>query len=143
MSNQIQTVTLDAGLVAFADKKGALHSITAEGAIFKGGAALAALKDVAMTVALTKAGNGRFQPACDILANAFPKVIKAYATLYGDKKPWDNKAQFAAFVAAVEVHKAPEKGWSKKQAEARLLMTALLAQLGITSQASQGEVVNA
>lgn len=133
MSNQIAIQTLDANLVAFSDKKGNLHSISAEGALFKGGAALASLKDAAMQLALQKAGNGKYRAAVDILAVAFPKVAKAYATLYAGKDAWSNKASFTSFVDACIVAKAPEKGWTKKQAEARMLLSALSKLLNATA----------
>lgn len=141
-TTQIAVQTLDANLVAFADKKGTLHSISAEGALFKGGAALAALKDAAMNLALHKAGNGKYRAAVDVLSVAFPRVAKAYSTLYAGKEPWQNKASFTAFVDACIVHKVPEKGWSKKQSEARMLLSAL-SQLISSVEAKTPETVNA
>ena len=131
--NQVAVVhTLDANLVAFADKKGTLHSISAEGALFKGGAALASLKDAAMQLALHKASNGKYRAPVDILSVAFPRIAKAYAMLYAGTEPWKNKQTFTSFVDACIVHKVPEKGWSKKQAEARMLLSALSQLLNAT-----------
>jgi len=123
---QLAHLSLDSNIVAFQDKKGNLHGISAEGALFKGGAALAALKDAAMQLALQKAGHGKYRAAADILGVAFPKTQKAFQTLYAGLTTWGNKNSFTAFVEACECAQVPEKGWSKKQAEARLLIGALL-----------------
>lgn len=129
MSTQTQLATNDVQqgiLIAFADKKGSLHSLTLEGAVFKGGkVVMDQIKDAMMNLALLKAGNGKYRAAVDVLSVAFPKVAKAYSTLYAGKDPWQNKAAFTAFVDACIVHKAPEKGWSTKQAQARILLSAL------------------
>ena len=122
-STQIAVQSFD-NAVTFTTKKGLNQSISAEGALFKGGEALKALKDVAMSLALSKAVNGRFAPAADILASAFPKALKAFDSCFG-KAPSTDKRHFAAFLITVQNQKAPEKGWSKKQAEARLLLNAL------------------
>lgn len=113
----------DAGAVAFFDKKGNGHTITAEGALFKGGAALAALKDAAMEAALHKAQSGRFRPASDILCAAFPSVGKAAEKLIGT--PWSNKSTMATLIGAVLRAEGGKNGYSKKQAEARMLARAL------------------
>lgn len=112
------------GLVQFADKKGAAHEITPEGALFKGGRALAALKDAAMDLALAKAHNGKYRAAFDILAGAFPSQFKAYAKLF-KATPWANKTEFACFIGAMENAEPGKNGWTKKQNEARHLLAAL------------------
>lgn len=122
MSN-IALIT-QSGLVQFADKKGAAHEITAEGALFKGGAALAALKDAAMEIALAKAHNGKFRAAADVLTAAFPSQAKAYAKLF-PAAPWANKTEFASFIGAMENAQPGKNGWTKKQVEARALLAAL------------------
>lgn len=114
----------DAGAVAFFDKKGAGHTITAEGALFKGGAALAALKDAAIEAALLKAINGRFRPASDILCAAFPSIGKAAEKLIGT--PWANKSTMGTLIGAVRRAEPGKSGeFSKKQTEARMLCSAL------------------
>lgn len=114
----------DQGALAFFDKKGNGHTITAEGALFKGGAALAALKDAALEGALLKAANGRFRAASDILGAAFPKVAKAAEAYVGN--PWANKHTFGTFIKAVLRAEPGKSGtFSKKQAEARMLAQAL------------------
>ena len=127
-------------LVNFADKKGNLQALTLEGAVFKGGkAVMDSIKDTMMSLALLKAGNGKYRASVDILSVAFPKVAKAYATLYM-ADPWQNKQRFTAFVDACIVHKAPEKGWSTKQAQARILLSALSQLLNSTPVPAQETV---
>jgi hypothetical protein len=123
---EVATSELGSGMVTFTDKKGKLGSISAEGALFKGGVALAALKDIAVDVALEKAAHGKYRAASDILAVAFPRTVKAFTTLYPNAQPWDNKARFTSFVQACDSAVKPEKGWSKRQDTARLVVAALL-----------------
>lgn len=112
------------GLVQFTDKKGAAHEITAEGALHRGGAALAALKDAALDLALAKAHNGKYRAAFDILSGAFPSQFKAYTKLF-KATPWANKTEFASFIGAMENAEPGKNGWTKKQNEARHLLAAL------------------
>lgn len=112
------------GLVQFTDKKGAAHEITAEGALHRGGAALAALKDAALDLALSKAHNGKYRAAFDILSGAFPSQFKAYTKLF-KATPWANKTEFASFIGAMENAEPGKNGWTKKQNEARHLLSAL------------------
>ena len=135
---QVAVQTFDSQ-ITFVTKKGANASISAEGALFKGGEALKALKDVALTLALHKAANGRYTPAADILASAFPKALKAFDSCFG-KAPGTDKRLFSAFVTTVQNQVPGKNGWSKKQAEARMLMTAL-DQLLNPAETRQGEVV--
>lgn len=112
----------DAGAVTFFDK-GNGRTISAEGALFKGGAALAALKDAALEAALLKAGSGRYRAASDVLCVAFPSVGKAAEKLIG--APWTNKSTMAALIGAVLRAEGGKNGYSKKQTEARMLAQAL------------------
>jgi hypothetical protein len=123
MSNDI-TLFSQSFVVGFEDKKGTMHTISAEGALFKGGAALAGLKDAAMDAALAKAHNGKYRAAADILAVAFPSQAKAFDKLF-NAVPWANKANFVAFTNALSNAAEPAKGWTKKQVEARHLLAAL------------------
>jgi hypothetical protein len=129
----------DAGALTFSDKKGNLHSITAEGALFKGGAALSALKDAALEGALLKAGNGKYRAASDVLCAAFPSIGKAAEKLIGT--PWANKSSMATLIGAVLRAEPGKNGWTKKQADARLLVSALSQLPAFKVAASQGEVI--
>ena len=130
------------GLVSFADKKGAAHEITAEGALFKGGEALAALKDAALDIALAKAHNGKYRAAADILTAAFPSQAKAYAKLF-QAAPWANKTEFASFIGAMENAAPGKNGWTKKQAVARSLLAALRGIPAFARAADEAETVDA
>jgi len=98
--------------VAFDTKKG-VSSISIEGAIHKGGKALVSLKNVAVDSAIAKALSGRYTPAVDILAIAFPRVAAAAYALVGS--PAMNKSNFTTFVRGVLNASEPAKGFSKKQ----------------------------
>ena len=122
MSN-ITVFSNDNAIVSYNDKKGANHQLSAEGALFKGGAALRALKDVAMLSAHSKAEAGRYRSASDILAGAFPTVARSVDNVVGT--PWANKSTMGTFLMALDRAKEPAKGWSKKQVEARAFISAL------------------
>lgn len=117
MSASITTVFTNDCNVAFSNKKGDALSISAEGAVFKGGAALSALKDSAMISAMNKAQVGRYVAAADIIEVSFPAVGKAVRALAG--LPSFNKANFMTLLGGVERTTEPTKGWSKKQSAAR------------------------
>jgi hypothetical protein len=123
MTKAIQTVIPGDFSVNFANKKGDVCTVSLEGALFKGGAALTALKDTAMASALTKAQSGRYGPAGDILEASFPTIGKAVRALHGI--PTLNAENFRALLSGIE--RAPEgkKGFSKKQETAKLLVRAL------------------
>lgn len=113
------------GLVSFVDKKAVAHELTGEAALFKGGAALAALKDVAIDLALSKAHNGKYRAAAEILMVAFPSQHKAYTKLF-KAEAWANKTEFASYLHAMELAEPGKSGqWNKKQVAARALMAAL------------------
>ena len=139
MSN-ITVFHADTQALTFTDKKGALHAITAEGAVFKGGAALAQLKCHAVDSALTKAVGGRYRAASDILCAAFPSIGKAAEKLIGT--PWANKSSFLTLVNAVLRAEPKEgKGWSTKQAEARMLAHTFIKVTTPVEAPAEGEVV--
>mgnify|MGYP000028181142 FL=1 len=139
MSN-ITVFAADVHALTFTDKKGALHTITAEGAVFKGGAALAQLKIHAVDSALTKAVGGRYRAASDVLCAAFPAIGKAAEKLIGT--PWANKSSFLTLVNAVLRAEPKEgKGWNTKQAEARMLAHAFIKATTPVEAPADGEVV--
>lgn len=130
----------DAGALTFADKKGSLHSITAEGALFKGGAALAALKDAALEAALIKAQNGRYRAAADVLTAAFPAIGKAADKLIGTT--WANKSTMGTLVNAILRAEPGKSGeFSKKQSEARMLANALAQLPAFRVEPEKAEVI--
>jgi hypothetical protein len=132
MSTSITVFAADSRALSFSNKKGELLSITAEGAVFKGGAALAALKDASLDSALTKAVNGRYMAAADIIEAAYPSVGKAVRSLLGD--PCANKTNFAALLGGVERAIEPAKGWSKKALAVRTLVKAMRSVPAFTVQ---------
>jgi hypothetical protein len=91
--------------------------------LFKGGAALRALKDVAMQAAFSKAEAGRYRAASDILCASFPSVGKAVDKVIGT--PWSSKTTMATLITAIDRADEPAKGWSKKQLEGRAFISAL------------------
>lgn len=113
----------DSHALTFTDKKGSERAISAEGALFKGGAALAALKDAAIDSAIAKAANGRYRAASDILCAAFPSVGKAAENLIG--APWANKSTMCTLLSAIRRAEEPARGWTKRQVVARMLASAL------------------
>lgn len=121
--NAVTIFADNAALVAFSDKKGNTHELTAEGALFKGGAALASLKDKVMLAAVQKAANGKYRAAADILAAAFASQSKAFDKLIGT--PWANKSMMASYLTALERAEPGKNGYTKKQAEALDFIRAL------------------
>ena len=122
MSTAITVFSSDSAVV-YNTKKGEVMSTSPEGALFKGGAALASLKDAALDSAMAKAANGRYGPATDILEAAFPKISAAVRTLHG--MPSLNKFNFLCLMSGIE--NAPEgaKGFNKKQVLARAMVRSL------------------
>lgn len=117
--------TENVNAITFTDKKGNLNNVTAEGALFKGGAALAALKDAAIDSAFAKAKAGRFRAASDVLCAAFPSVGKAAEKLIGT--PWENKSTMGTLVNAVMRAEPGKSGqFNAKQDKARELARAML-----------------
>lgn len=126
MENTVTIFTTESVSITFTDKKGAAHSVSAEGALFKGGAALAALKDKVLLEAGNKAANGKYRAAADILAAAFGAASKSFEKLMGT--PWANKALMASFLTAIERAAAERVAAGKltaKQAQAMAFVKAL------------------
>lgn len=141
MSNTAITIFADnAGAVSFTNKKGDMFAISAEGALFKGGAALASLKDLVLRAAGDKAANGKYRAACDIIATAFPAHTKGFEKFVGTS--WANKANFLAYLNSVELATMPKNGYSKKQLAALDFIRALRTIPGVERAATvAGEVV--
>ncbi len=118
------TLITQSNLVTFVDKKGVAREITAEGALHKGGEALTALKDAALDLAQSKAANGKYRAAFDIIVDAFPAQYRAYTKCF-KAEAWANKTEFASFIGAMENAKPSAKGWTKKQNTARSLLAYL------------------
>lgn len=139
MSN-ISTIN-SSGLTSF-EVKGIEHEIATEAALFKGGAALAAVKDDALDSAISKAANGKYRAAADILMVAFPSVHKAYAKLF-KAQPWANKAEMASYLNAMENAEPGKSGeWNKKQASARLMMRSLRSLPAFTREVSEATTID-
>lgn len=110
--------------VIYMDKKERKFELSTEAALFKGGAALKALKDVALQIAGNKAANGRYRPAADILSVAFPKEYKAF-TGFLNCEPWANASKMCLFIEKCEQATPGKNGWTAKQHSARALMQAM------------------
>ena len=91
--NELSVTPLGDREVYWVTKKGDHKAITAEGAIYKGGQALAALRDVAAEVALSKAIKGRYKAAFDIIGAKFPGVQRAADKLI-PAGAWGKKESF-------------------------------------------------
>jgi hypothetical protein len=127
-------------VLMYTDAKGRSLSISAEGAIIKGGKTLMGMmKDAALESALTKAMNGKYRAAADILAVGFPKVGKAAESLLGTV--WANKTNMATLVAAALRAEAGAKGFSDKQLKARALAKALTQLPAFAEVAPAGDVI--
>ena len=135
MNNAVTIFADTASVIAFADKKGNTHELSAEGALFKGGAALAALKDKVMLAAGQKAANGKYRAAADILAAAFTTQSKAFDKLIGT--PWANKSMMVSYLAAIERVEAGKNGYTKKQCEALDFVRALRTVPALTAEKSE------
>lgn len=141
MSN-LTVFSNDSAVLVYQDAKGRSLSITAEGAIIKGGKTLMAMmKDAALESALTKAANGKYRAAADILSVAFPKVGKAAESLLGTV--WSNKTNMATLVAAALRAEAGTKGFNDKQHKARALARALTQLPAFADCAPAGETIEA
>ena len=124
MANEITLRSNMDGIVSYNVKNGQAE-LTAEAALWKGGAALASLKDDALLIALTKAVNGKYRAASEILSVAFPSQARAFEKLYG-VTPWANKQTMLSYIQAMENARPGKSGeWNKRQVAARTLMHAL------------------
>lgn len=122
--NAIAIFSADNSVVSYENKKGDQFSISTEGALFKGGIALRALKDTAMLSAANKAEAGRYRAAADILGAAFPSMAKAFEKFIG-LPTWQSKTTMALYLDKLEAIAEPQKGWNKKQLEAKAFINAL------------------
>lgn len=131
-------------VLVYTDAKGRSLSISPEGAIIKGGKTLMGmLKDAALESALTKAMNGKYRAAADVLGAAFPTIIKA-GEKYTGTALWASKATMATLVSAVLRAEAKEgKGWNTKQQHARALAKALTQLPAFAELAPASEVIEA
>lgn len=127
MSNALTAFNPDFSIVF--DVKGGTASLSIEGAIHKGGKALIALKDAAENSAVTKAINGRYTAAVDILSIAMPKAAKATEVAVG--MPALNKRNFEVLLCSIARLPVPAKGWNKRQVAALHMASALRTALGI------------
>lgn len=142
MSNSIAIFANDSAVVNYANKKGDQFTISTEGALFKGGMALRALKDTAMLSAAHKAESGRYRAAADILGAAFPSLTKAFDKFIG-LPTWQSKTTMGLYLDKLEALDAPAKGWSKKQTEARAFIQALRQIKGLESVGDNAFVIEA
>ena len=142
MSNSIAIFANDSAVVNYANKKGDQFTISTEGALFKGGMALRALKDTAMLSAAHKAESGRYRAAADILGAAFPSLTKAFDKFIG-LPTWQSKTTMGLYLDKLEALDAPAKGWSKKQVEARAFIQALRQIKGLESVGDNAFVIEA
>jgi hypothetical protein len=124
MTQSITVFTTDTTVINYNNKNGDAFTISTEGALFKGGIALRALKNVAMLSAARKAENGKYRASADILGAAFPSMAKAFEKFIG-LPTWQSKTTMALYLDKLEAIEEPAKGWSKKQVEAREYIRAL------------------
>ena len=130
--NQVAIRTSFDGVVSFNVRVGkdgtAVQEMTTEGAIFKGGAALLAVKDMSLDSALAKAADGKYRAASDIICAAFPRVAKAFGALCGvNALPWADKAKMTVLIEGAENAevKPGKAGKPSKQEMARDLIRAM------------------
>ena len=145
MTNAIQLFTAqDNSVVSFENKKGDQFSITPEGALFKGGAAMRAYKDMAKASAFHKAENGKYRAAADILGAAFPSMTKAFEKFMG-VETWASKTTMGLYLDKLEALRPTNdvKGFSKKQLEARDFIQLLRGIKSLESVTANAFVVEA
>jgi hypothetical protein len=134
MSNTVAIFADNAHAVSFADKKGNTFAISPEGALFKGGAALASLKDMVLESAGSKALNGKYRAAADILATAFPAHTKGFEKFVGTA--WANKSSFTSYLNSIEGATMPKNGYTKRQLVALDFIRALRASGVVVKEAA-------
>lgn len=125
-SNALTHLVTDHSVVSYQNKKGDDFHISTEGALFKGGHALKALKDAAALSAYHKAEAGRYRAASDIVSAAFPAMAKAFEKFLG-VEPWSSKTTMALYLDKVEAMRPTNeaKGFTKKQNDAKLFINTL------------------
>jgi hypothetical protein len=126
-------------IVTFQNRKGDTMQRTVEGALFTGGAALAAIKDQALVSALEKAQNGRYRAAAEIIGAGFPSVYKGVDFYVGT--PWSNKSTMASLLQAVtrQVTKLTDAG--KKRNAKQQSATTVASWLTLNIDGMGGNVV--
>lgn len=141
MSNAVIVFADNSSAISFSNKKGDMFAMSPEGALFKGGAAMAALKDAVMLAAGSKAANGKYRAAADIIATAFPAHTKGFEKFVGT--PWANKSAFVSYLNSIAMLSAPVKGFSKKQLAVQDFILALHASIpGLVAESEKlGDVV--
>lgn len=144
MTNAITLFSADNSVVSFENKKGDQFSVTPEGALFKGGAALRAYKDMAKSSAFHKAENGKYRAASDILTAAFPAMGKAFEKFIG-LPTWQSKTTMALYLDKLEAMRPTNdaKGFTKKQLEARDFIQLLRTVKSLESATTNAFVVEA
>ena len=142
MNNEITIFSNDSAVVNYVTKKGDHIATSTEGALFKGGLALRALKDTAKLSAFHKAESGRYRAASDILAAAFPTLHKAFEKGNG-RNVWDSKFTMGLFLDRLEMYRPKEgRDLTAKQQEAMGFVSALRNVKALASD-SVGFVVEA
>lgn len=141
MQNEITTF-VQSGLVTFDAGKSGVAQLTIEAAMFKGGKAGAAVRDMGPELALNKAVSGRYRAAAEILGVAFASQSKAFAKLYGTE-PWANKDTFKSYLTAMERATPGKNGYTAKQSTARALMAALRQLPAFKVESAATDVVEA
>lgn len=126
MTNSVSIFSADNTAITYHNKKGDAFNISTEGALFKGGQAIAALKDAAMLSAYHKAEAGRYRAASDIVSAAFPSMAKAFEKFIG-VEPWASKSTMALYLDKLEAVRPSNevKGFTKKQTDAKLFINQL------------------
>ena len=125
MTNSIAIFANDTAVVSFQNKKGDSFSASTEGALFKGGMALRALKDTAKLSAYHKAESGRYRAAAEIVGAAFPAINKAFESFMGTPA-WSSKTAMILMLDKVEAFRPKEgKDYTAKQKEVLGFVSAL------------------
>ena len=144
MTNSIQLFTQDNSAITYQNKKGDSFHITTEGALFKGGQAITALKDAAMLSAYHKAEAGRYRAAADILGAAFPAMTKAFEKFMG-VETWASKTTMGLYLDKLEALRPTNevKGFSTKQVKARQFIDQLRTIKALESVTANAFIVEA
>jgi len=125
MTNSVAIFSNDTAVVSYSNKKGDQFTTSIEGALFKGGRALASLKDAAKLSAYNKAESGRYRAASDILGASFPTLAKAFEKGTG-MAAWNSKFSMGLFLDRLESYRPKEgKDFTQKQRDALDFVAAL------------------
>lgn len=124
----------NATAIVYTDKKGALHAVSPEFAIFKGGIALAGTYDPIVQSCLKKALDGNYFKAGDLVNAVYPTVFKNTEKFIKDD-PRRTKINFLTLVGQVLGTKPKDgKAYSVKQAHVQDLCKAWMASTVPASQ---------